>query len=93
MVVSTHHPTLDWLRTGGSYFAEGIIEERWSRGWDMRYWRMPLAVTADEMTDAGFLIERIVEPTAVPELAELDPAEYQKLTTEPRFICFRLVKV
>lgn len=92
VVVSTHHPTLDWLRTGGSYFAEGIIEERWSRGWDMRYWRMPLGVTADEMTDAGFLIERIVEPTAVPELAEVDPAEYQKLTTEPRFICFRLVK-
>ncbi len=93
VVVSTHHPTSDWLRTGGSYFAEGIIEERWSRGWDMRYWRMPLSAATDEMTDAGFLIERIVEPTAVPELAEVDPEDYGVLTTEPRFICFRLVKV
>ncbi len=92
VVVSTHHPTLDWLRTGGSYFAEGVIEERWSRGWKMRYWRTPLGVAADEMTDAGFLIERIVEPTAVPELAEVDPEHYEELTTEPRFICFRLVK-
>lgn len=92
VVVSTHHPTLDWLRTGGSYFNEGIIEERWSRGWDMRYWRIPLGVATDEMTDAGFLIERIVEPTAVPELADIDPKHYEELTTEPRFICFRLVK-
>lgn len=92
VIVSTHHPTLDWLRTGGSYFAEGIIEERWKRGWDMRYWRMPLGVVIDEMTDAGFLVERIVEPTAVPGLAEVDPEHYEELTTEPRFICFRLVK-
>lgn len=93
VVVSTHHPTMDWLRTGGSYFATGIIEEQWSRGWDMRYWRIPLGVASDEMTDAGFLIERIVEPTAVPELARVDPEDYEVLTTEPRFICFRLVKV
>ncbi|MFP4554272.1 MAG: GNAT family N-acetyltransferase [Actinomycetota bacterium] len=91
-VVSTHHPTLDWLRTGGSYFAEGIIEERWSRGWEMRYWRMPLSVVANEMTGAGFLIERLVEPTAVPELGEVDPEHFEELTTEPHFICFRLVK-
>lgn len=92
LIVSTQHPTLDWLNTGGSYFNEEIIEERWSRGWDMRYWRMPLGVMSDEMTDCGFLIERIVEPTAVPELAEFDPHHYEKLTTEPWFICFRLVK-
>lgn len=92
VVVSTHHPTLDWLRTGGSYFATGIIEERWKRGWDMRYWRLPLGEATDEMIEAGFLIERIVEPTALPELAELDPEHYEELTTEPRFICFRLVK-
>lgn len=44
------------------------------------------------MTQRGFLIERLVEPTAVPELAEVDPVDYEVLTTEPRFICFRLVK-
>jgi len=44
------------------------------------------------MIDSGFLIERIVEPTAILELADVDREHYEKLTTEPRFICFRLVK-
>lgn len=32
LVVSTHHPTHDWLRHGGSYFAVEPIEETWSWG-------------------------------------------------------------
>lgn len=40
LVVSTHHPTADWLRMGGSYFTIETIEETWSRGWSVRYWRL-----------------------------------------------------
>jgi SAM-dependent methyltransferase len=43
LVVSTHHPTSDWLRLGGSYFENERVEEDWHEGrWRVRYWRMPL---------------------------------------------------
>ena len=42
LVVSTHHPTSDWVHRGGSYFTVSVIEETWSRGWNVRFWRMPL---------------------------------------------------
>jgi SAM-dependent methyltransferase len=61
LVVSTHHPTSDWVHRGGSYSTVSVIEEPWSRGWNVRFWRMPLTRIVAEFTDAGFVIERLVE--------------------------------
>src|ERR1039457_1667540 len=47
---------------GGSYFEAEVIEETWSRGWQVRYWRQPLQLSCDEFASAGFLIERLAEP-------------------------------
>lgn len=92
LVVSTHHPTADWLRLGGSYFTIEAIEETWSQGWSVRYWRLPLTATCAEFTNAGFLIERLVEPRPAQGMAERFPEDYEKLNREPGFINFRLVK-
>ena len=32
------HPTGDWLRHGGNYFDVRVINETWSKGWNVRYW-------------------------------------------------------
>ena len=50
LVVSTHHPTADWLRQGGSYFTMEAIEETWNQEWSARYWRLPLTATCAEFT-------------------------------------------
>jgi ubiquinone/menaquinone biosynthesis C-methylase UbiE len=92
LVVSTHHPTGDWLRHGGSYFDVSLIEETWNTGWNVHYWRMPLTQVAAEFTDAGFVIERLVEPRPLPEMAEQDPDVYDDLESAPGFIAFRLTK-
>ena len=92
LVVSTHHPTGDWLRHGGSYFDVSMIEETWNTGWNVHYWRMPLTQVTAEFAAAGFVIERLVEPRPVPEMAEQDPETYDDLETEPGFIAFRLIK-
>jgi SAM-dependent methyltransferase len=92
LVVSTHHPTGDWLRHGGSYFDVSMIEETWNRGWNVHYWRMPLTQVTAEFADAGFVIERLVEPRPVPEMAEQYPDAYDDLETAPGFIAFRLIK-
>jgi SAM-dependent methyltransferase len=92
LVVSTHHPTGDWLRHGGSYFDVSVIEETWNRGWRVRYWRQPLTQTVTEFNDAGFLIERVVEPLPASEMATRYPDDYELLRTSPGFIAFRLLK-
>lgn len=92
LVVSTHHPTSDWVRLGGSYFDVRPITETWRRGWTITAWRMPLTRLAGEFADAGFVIERLVEPAPDPKMAETHPDTFEKLSTEPCFIAFRLRK-
>lgn len=93
LVVSTHHPMDDWLRLGGRYFEVTAVEERWKEGrWAVRYWRMPLTQICDEFTEAGFLIERLLEPRPDSRLKEADPERHDKLDRSPGFIAFRLLK-
>jgi ubiquinone/menaquinone biosynthesis C-methylase UbiE len=92
LVVSTHHPTGDWLRQGGSYFTVEKISETWGRGWQVAYWRQPLETTCGEFAAAGFLIEGLHEPEPSEELRRRYPDEAEKLAVEPGFIVFRLIK-
>jgi ubiquinone/menaquinone biosynthesis C-methylase UbiE len=92
LVLSIGHPTGDWLRNGGSYFDTRVIHETWKRTWQVHYWLAPLQATCEEIFQAGFLIERLLEPRPQPEAAALDPEEYERLAREPRgFIAMKLV--
>lgn len=92
LVVSTHHPTNDWDRLGGSYFDVERVSEIWQDKLGVEYWRQPLAATSDEFTAAGFLIEKIFEPRPSEELKERYPEDYDELLRLPAFIVFSLVK-
>jgi SAM-dependent methyltransferase len=92
LVMSTHHPVQDWLRLGGSYFDVEVVEEVWRDDWDVRYWRQPLTATCAEATDAGFLIERLVEPQPSAEVAEQFPEHHAKLSERPGFVMLRLLR-
>lgn len=92
LVLSRMHPTGDWLRHGGSYFDVRVIEEVWSRGWQVRYWLAPLERTCEELHEAGFLIERLHEPRPMVEAAAIDRDDYDRLLREPRgFLAIRAV--
>lgn len=85
-VVSTQHPTWDWLRKGGSYFAvEQETDEwgPWSGGQPVRYWREPLGAFCAAATDVGFLIRRVVEPLPAQSMREEFPEEYALLSANP----------
>jgi SAM-dependent methyltransferase len=96
-VFSTHHPAMDWqMHSPGDYFAVRQVSERWSLGteggFDVTFWRRPLTAITESIYRAGFLIERLVEPAPVPELADVDTDDYRRLRTSPAFLFFRLVK-
>ncbi|MEV2237193.1 class I SAM-dependent methyltransferase [Micromonospora sp. NPDC049891] len=92
LVVSTTHPTCDWLLTGGGYFDRMRVEETWQTRWRVRYWRQPLQAWCREFTDAGFLIERLVEPQPAGTMATRHPEAHDRLVHSPGFIAFRLLK-
>ena len=92
LVVSTHHPTSDWHRLGGSYFHADRISEIWQDKLAVTYWRQPLQVTCDEFTEVGFVIERLFEPRPSAALQERSAEAYEKLSEVPAFIVFSLRK-
>ncbi|MEU4359953.1 class I SAM-dependent methyltransferase [Streptomyces virginiae] len=92
IVVSTSHPTADWLVSGGSYFTSGYVEESWSNGMPHRYWHQPLQAWLDEFTAAGLTLDRLVEHQPVPSMARHHPVEHEKLTHQPGFLAIRLRK-
>ena len=91
-VISTHHLAGDWYRLGGSYYTVEPVTETWSKGWEITAWRMSLTQMTAEFGEAGFLIEQLVEPFPMPEMAESHPESFRRLSSEPGFILFRLVK-
>lgn len=93
LVLSKLHPTADWLRHGGDYFEPRIVEEVWTgtpTPWTMRFWIEPLEQTIAAVTDAGFVVERLVEPRPVPAARDVDPEHYERYSMQPFFIALRL---
>jgi SAM-dependent methyltransferase len=92
LVLSRMHPTGDWLRHGGDYFTPRVLEEVWHRQWRLRYWLSPLSQTCAELHAAGFLIERLTEPTPSADAASVDAERYARLSREPTgFLAIRAV--
>jgi hypothetical protein len=44
------------------------------------------------LIEAGFRIDRILEPKVTEKLAETDPKHYEELSRQPCFLCIRAVK-
>jgi SAM-dependent methyltransferase len=90
LVFSTHHPIHQASLLEPGYLRAGLIEERW--GWldrMMRYYRRPLRDLTEPLAAAGFVIERICEPTPTEALKIEDPKGYDLLCRIPAFIFVR----
>ena len=92
LILSTLHPTFDWLNLGGSYFADERVEETWSMGLDVNFRRAPLEAVLADMTAAGFVVEKLVEPRPAPSMLTLYPETFEKLSHNPAFLAFSLMK-
>jgi ubiquinone/menaquinone biosynthesis C-methylase UbiE len=94
VVFSTHHPAMDWqLHSAEDYFAVKQISETWTKGgrpFEVTFWRRPLTAMTEAITAAGFVIERLVEPTPSPDLGARHAEDDRWLRTRPQFLFFRL---
>jgi len=96
LLLSTTHPTMDWLRKGGSYFAVQQEVDIWGGiegGHPSHFWREPLTSLCAAATNAGFLIAVLLEPTPAESMRSRWPEDWEQLHREPGFLVLSLVKV
>jgi ubiquinone/menaquinone biosynthesis C-methylase UbiE len=56
-------------------------------------WHKPFSEISSELSSAGFLIEKIIEPKPLKKLKKFKPETYKKLSKIPEFVIFRLLKL
>jgi ubiquinone/menaquinone biosynthesis C-methylase UbiE len=90
LVFSTHHPFADWQMFNiPDYFGTQVIHDNFPNVGPISYYRRPLTAMFEALREAGFVVERLVEPQPTAAFREADPEGYERLMKEPCFIVMR----
>lgn len=93
LVFSTHHPFNDWkLFEREDYFAVELLEDEWDNFGKITFYRRPLTVISSDLADAGFFIDRLLEPRPTQAFEDANPSAYRRLCTNPWFLAVRARK-
>jgi SAM-dependent methyltransferase len=97
LVFSSAHPFDEFYdhHQTSNYFQIERVEYEWNGfGFPIRVpsYRRPLGAMIAPLLEAGFLLERVLEPLPQESFQEKDPRDYAKLMRQPGFICFRARK-
>jgi len=97
LIISVHHPFMEYLVFNReNYFKKELIKDVWSmngREVEVEFYTRPLHEIINNITKAGFLIERVEEPMPTENFKKKDPSNYAKLTKRPQFLFLRAVKL
>ena len=92
-VFSTHHPFMDvTLFDRPNYFTTELLNDRWEKAGhslQIQFYRRPLTKIAEALFDAGFVIDGLLEPQPLPQVANLQPKAYETLSKRPWFLLVR----
>lgn len=96
LIFSVGHPFADYtLHKETSYYDTELVEDTWT-GFgievDVPYYRRPLSVMLTTLLEAGFALERILEPRPDDRLKAVDRRAYERLREVPGFMCVRARK-
>jgi hypothetical protein len=96
LVFSIHHPFMDFtVFKKENYYATEIINDEWETDTgkvNVQFYRRPLSKIISSVIDAGFTIEKLVEPMPTEKFKELQPQIYERLTKKPHFLFIRAAK-
>lgn len=97
LVFSEGHPMFEFgYFKSENYFATELIGCDWY-GFNrekvyVQTYRRPFQATVNPLIEAGFILDRVVEPLPTEDFKKADPEDYAKLMRAPAFICFRARK-
>lgn len=93
LVFSMVHPLNDYPKRGTNYFrVEAIFPLMSAFGVELPSYRRPLSDIHRALRAAGFMLEELIEPTPTEDCENAHPEDYEKLCTQPVFICLRAVR-
>lgn len=94
VVFSTHHPHADWRWFDRpNYFVREQYEDTWTldgQAHQVRFYHRTLDEMFGVFRATGFGVDVLREPQPVAEAEAIDPDAFQRLSTTPHFILFRL---
>lgn len=97
LVFSIEHPYMkyDLHRDNSIYFDTKLVEYEW-KGFGKRVnvpsYRRPMNEIINPLIEAGFTLDRLLEPKPTQAFKEELPEDYAKLVKEPGFMCIRAIK-
>ncbi|HEU4508675.1 MAG TPA: methyltransferase domain-containing protein [Pyrinomonadaceae bacterium] len=96
-VLSVPHPLFDYLYyKTKNYFQTELVNAEW-HGFpgikvQMPSFRRSLEATLNPVIEAGFRLEKILEPKPTEEFKAAEPEDYEDLMQQPSFLCLRARK-
>lgn len=99
LVFSGEHPCSTFVRYvyrgKGNYFETELVGMEWTGFGEKVYvpsYRRSLGAAINPLLRAGFVLDRLLEPTPTEQFRQADPEDYAKLSRMPGFWCVRAVK-
>lgn len=90
LVFSTHHPFMDWQQfQRENYFALERLDDYWEGVGPVQFYRRPLTAISASLAEAGFVIERLLEPQPSEAYRAARPEWFARLSVQPWFLFVR----
>lgn len=87
LLFSTHHPALDaTLFSPERYLEVAKREDFWEHVGTVRFFHRPLCEIVNPLVDAGFAVQRLVEPAPSEAFRAVKPDSYERLMRQPAFL-------
>ena len=87
LLFSTHHPATEMVRFAPpDYFKVEHVVDTWKWLGKVEFYRRPLTEISASLSDAGFVIERLVEPVPTDEFRHVNPESYAAVMSQPEFL-------
>ncbi|MDQ3252322.1 MAG: class I SAM-dependent methyltransferase [Acidobacteriota bacterium] len=97
LVFSVTHPFFDYIYfKSNNYFETELVGSEWSGFKPIQVYvpsfRRSLGATLNPLVEAGFCLEKILEPKPTDDFKKADPKHYEELSQQPCFLCIRARK-
>ncbi|MDQ7096464.1 class I SAM-dependent methyltransferase [Desulfosporosinus sp. PR] len=96
LIFSVHHPFMDFtVFNRDNYFLTELLDDEWDTNCGkvkVQFYRRPLSKIVSSVIDAGFIIEKLLEPMPIEQFKIDQPNTYDRLTKKPQFLFIKARK-
>lgn len=74
----------------GDYLTSRMNESK--SDWPVEYWHQPLGITINQIIEAGFMLDKVLEFKPTEDMKEVNPPIYERLNRIPEMLVFKAHK-